>query len=77
VPGSRTPIVHPDLLGVDPPDLLVIFATSHEAEIIAQQAAFLESGGLFVSLRGDEPELVGLPMRRIARGKQGGAQAWC
>lgn len=77
VPGSRTPIVHPDLLAVDPPDLLVIFATSHEAEIIAQQASFLESGGLFVSLRGDEPELVGLPMRRIGSSQGQGGRAWC
>jgi hypothetical protein len=63
VPGARATIHSPSAMKADPPDLLVIFASSYEAEIIAQNAWFLEQGGLFVSLREAEPRLVGLPAR--------------
>ena len=61
VPGGRMPICAPEaLMAPDSPDLLVIFALSHEREIMAERVAFLEGGGRFVSLRGDTPRIIDL-----------------
>lgn len=58
VPGSRIPILSSQVILEDPPDLMVIFASSHEREIMAQQVALLERGCRFVSLRGAAPRVI-------------------
>lgn len=58
VPGCRVPIAPAEDMYVDPPDLVVVFAVSHEDEIIQEQSAYLESGGRFVSLRAGAPRVL-------------------
>jgi SAM-dependent methyltransferase len=50
VPGIRLPIHAPQRLQADRPDVLVLFATSFEREIMQEQEAFRKAGGRFVQL---------------------------
>ncbi|MBH24538.1 MAG: hypothetical protein CMH57_08815 [Myxococcales bacterium] len=58
VPGSRIPIASAEAIPADPPDLMILFASSHEREIMAQQREFVERGGRFVSVRGPHPRII-------------------
>jgi 2-polyprenyl-3-methyl-5-hydroxy-6-metoxy-1,4-benzoquinol methylase len=49
-PGVHLPIYSPDRLYREPPDAIIIFATSFEEEIVKEHRAFREAGGRFVSL---------------------------
>ena len=46
-PGTHIPVVSPDRLRQDPPDLLLILAWNFVEEIIAQQKAYADGGGRF------------------------------
>ena len=50
MPGVHIPIDHPDRLGTDKPDYLIILAWNYAKEIMEQQRRFAESGGSFVTL---------------------------
>jgi hypothetical protein len=49
-PGAYLPIYGPEKLCQDPPDAIIIFATSFESEIIREQQEFAGRGGRFISL---------------------------
>ncbi len=50
IPGAHIPIYGVEKLASAPPDALILFASSHENEIIGEQRPFLESGGRMISL---------------------------
>lgn len=56
LPKVRIPIRQPDQISVDRPDILVIFAQSHEAEILRELAVFRRTGMRFVGLRAAGPK---------------------
>jgi SAM-dependent methyltransferase len=58
LPGSRIPIRHPDKMHGLHSEYLVIFAQSFEEEIVAQQHAFRNAGGKFISIRTGRPEVL-------------------
>lgn len=47
-PGTHIPIVAPDWIEQHHPDVLLLLAWNFAAEIVAQQAAFLQGGGRFL-----------------------------
>lgn len=57
-PGTRIPVVSPDVIGQKKPDYLLILAWNFGDEIMAQQAEFRERGGKFI-LPIPEPRVVG------------------
>lgn len=50
MPGVHIPIDHPDRLGKERPDYLIILAWNYANEIMEQQKRFAETGGRFVTL---------------------------
>ena len=48
MPGTHQPIVGPDVLVEDPPDVLLLLAWNFAAEIMAQQSEFAAQGGRFI-----------------------------
>jgi hypothetical protein len=42
----------------DFPDVIAIFATSHEEEIIKSQMPYRQKGGRFLSMQSDPPRLL-------------------
>jgi len=48
VPGVRLPIVAPERILAEMPDVLLILPWNIEAEIVAQEAAYRERGGRFL-----------------------------
>ena len=57
-PGARLQIFGPERLHTEPIDALVLFASSHEAEIIREQRSWAEQGGRFITLS-PKPGFVG------------------
>ncbi len=57
MPGTHQPIVGPEVLVEDPPDVLLLLAWNFAAEIMAQQAEFAERGGRFL-VPVPSPELI-------------------
>jgi SAM-dependent methyltransferase len=57
MPGTHQPIVGPDVLIDDPPDVLLLLAWNFAAEIMAQQAEFAARGGRFI-VPVPSPELI-------------------
>lgn len=47
-PGTRIPIVPPERIAADVPDVLLVLAWNYLDEIVAQQADFLRRGGRFL-----------------------------
>ena len=58
LPALRIPIRHADSIDDDMPDYMVIFAQSHEPEILGQLTSFRKRGGKCVSLRSGTPIIV-------------------
>ena len=48
MPGTHQPIVGPDVLVEDPPDILLLLAWNFATEVMAQQSEFAAHGGRFV-----------------------------
>lgn len=48
VPGTNIPVVSDAALAVNRPDYLVLFAWNFQAEILAKESRYLESGGKFI-----------------------------
>ena len=48
IPGVNVPIVCPDVLESDPPDVLVLLPWNFRDEILRQQQGFIERGGRIV-----------------------------
>ncbi len=48
MPGTHQPIVGPEVLVDDPPDVLLLLAWNFAAEIMAQQADYAAHGGRFI-----------------------------
>lgn len=59
IPRTRIPIHHPDEIATQPPDYMVIFAQSNEAEIIEQLQSYRQAGGKCISLQPDGPVILG------------------
>lgn len=57
-PGSRIPILAPEALREDPPDALVIFAQSHEAEIAGELAGPGWPAMRLISMRSSSPRFL-------------------
>lgn len=57
-PGSRIPILAPEALREDPPDALVIFAQSHEAEIAGELAGPGWPAMRLISMRSSPPRFL-------------------
>ncbi len=57
MPGTNQPIVGPEVLYSDPPDVVLLLAWNFAAEIMAQQRGFADAGGRFL-IPVPEPELV-------------------
>lgn len=55
LPALRIPIRHAEAIDNDMPDYMVIFAQSHEPEIVDQLRLFRQRGGKCISLRPDAP----------------------
>ena len=47
-PGTHIPIVAPEWIEQQRPDVLLLLAWNFAAEIVSQQTAFLEAGGRFL-----------------------------
>lgn len=45
IPGTRIPIVAPDVLRADPPNYLLLLVRNLTAEVLEQERAFIEAGG--------------------------------
>jgi SAM-dependent methyltransferase len=61
-PGTGIPIVAPERIASDPPDVLLLLAWNYLDEILAQQADFLRRGGRFL-VPIPAPRFVGAPRR--------------
>jgi 2-polyprenyl-3-methyl-5-hydroxy-6-metoxy-1,4-benzoquinol methylase len=55
LPASRIPIKHAEEIDTDMPNYMVIFAQSHETEIMDQLSLFRRRGGKCIGLRSDAP----------------------
>jgi SAM-dependent methyltransferase len=55
LPALRIPIRHAEEIDTDMPDYMVIFAQSHESEIVNQLRSFRRQGGKCVGLRSNAP----------------------
>ena len=60
-PGTGIPIVSPERIAEDPPDVLLVLAWNYLDEIVMQQAAFIRRGGRF---------LVPVPVPRFVGGER-------
>jgi hypothetical protein len=49
LPGSRIPVLAPDVIDKDPPDYLLILPWNLTDEVVAQNADFRTRGGRFVT----------------------------
>ncbi len=58
LPGSRIPIKAAETITADQPDVVVIFASSYEDEIVAELRQKLPDSTRFVSLKGPTPSLI-------------------
>lgn len=56
--GYAIPIKTPSSILEDFPDVIAIFATSHEEEIIKSQMPYRQKGGRFLSMQSDPPRLL-------------------
>lgn len=48
IPGVHIPIVNADILAIDPPDYLIIFAYNYLDEILKKESVYISGGGKFI-----------------------------
>jgi len=58
MPGGGIPIKSPKMIYADMPDIIVVFAISHEDEIVASHREYTEKGGRFVTLKTSPPSFI-------------------
>jgi methylation protein EvaC len=54
VPGTHQPILSPNALDDEKPDVLLLLAWNHAEEVVAKEQVFRERGGRFLTPRLEE-----------------------